>query len=48
MQASQTNLKAMLPGNNLTNIIENQTMHALQTQRKTMARIKQQTIHRTM
>ena len=40
MQASQTKLKAILPGKHLTTIIKNQSLHALQTKLKTMATIK--------
>ena len=47
MQASQTKLKAILPSNHITTIIKNQALHALQTKIKTMATIKQNTIHPT-
>ena len=40
MQASQTKLKAILPGKHLTTIIQNQSFHELQTKTKTMATIR--------
>ena len=34
VQASQTKLKAILPGRNITTIMSHQTMHTLQTKNK--------------
>ncbi|MEC8684121.1 MAG: hypothetical protein VXX80_10620 [Bacteroidota bacterium] len=48
MQASQTKLKAVLPGKHLTTIIKNQSLYALQTKMEAMATIKSQTMHPTM